>query len=56
MEGTLLNKAAEWFTRAVRLESEGKIPMMQKCIDNMVKYEAEGIAAGESWVKGGFFK
>ncbi len=56
MEGPILKKAADWFDRAVRLESEGKIPMMNKCIDNMIKFELEGIAAGESWVKGGFFK
>lgn len=50
MEGTYLKKAKEWFDRAVRLESEGKSPtMIDKCMNNAIALEAEGISNGESW-------
>lgn len=48
-QGTYLNKAMDWFNRAVKLEAEGKQTMMDKCIEKMIEAEKAGIAAGESW-------
>lgn len=48
-QGTNLKKAMEWFDRAVKLEHEGKLNMMEKCIEKMLECEKAGIAAGESW-------
>lgn len=48
-QGANLNKAMDWFNRAVKLESEGKITMMDKCIEKMIQCEKDGILAGESW-------
>lgn len=49
MQGALLTKAMDWFNRAVSMEDQGKIPMMDKCLDKALEFERQGIAAGESW-------
>ena len=49
MVGMNLKKADEWMNRAIKMEGEGKGSMMDKCLDKAVKYEADGLAAGESW-------
>ena len=49
MKGDKLAAAEKWFNMAVRKEQEGNFPMMEKCLNNAIKAEAEGIAAGESW-------
>lgn len=48
-QGEKLNKALEWFDRAVGLEEKGNHNMVIKCLDTMVKIEKEGLEAGESW-------
>ena len=49
MKGAKLEAAEKWFNMAVRKEAEGNIDYMNKCLNNAIKAEAEGIAAGESW-------
>jgi len=49
MVGELLKQAEKWMERGIRLEEQGKTPMMLKCIDKAVDFEARGLAAGESW-------
>lgn len=49
MPGEKLNKALEWFERAVKKEEEKNDMMMNKCLEQAIKLEKEGIAAGESW-------
>lgn len=49
MKGEKLNRALEWFERAVQKEKDGNASMMEKCLDQAIKLEKEGIAAGESW-------
>lgn len=48
-QGQKLNKALEWFNKAVQKEQEGNAEMMKKCLDFAIRLEAEGLAAGESW-------
>ena len=50
MIGELLKKANQWMDRAIRLDEDGnKTSMMLKCLDKAVEFEAQGLAAGESW-------
>lgn len=48
-QGTNLTKALEWFDRAVKKEAEGNTDMMNKCLTQALKFEKEGLAAGESY-------
>jgi hypothetical protein len=48
-KGEKLNKALEWFERAVKKEEEKNPTMADKCMEQAIKFEKEGIAAGESW-------
>lgn len=47
--GTNLQKALEWFDRAVDQEAKGATTMMEKCIAKMIECEQKGLEAGESW-------
>ena len=49
MKGEKLTKALEWFDRAVQKEADKNFTLMEKCLDQAIKLEKEGIAAGESW-------
>lgn len=49
MQGEKLTKALDWFNKAVRMENEGKITMMEKAMERAILMEKEGLAAGESW-------
>lgn len=49
MQGPILTKALDWFNKAVKFEQEGKENMMNKCLEHSLKFEKEGLAAGESW-------
>ena len=47
--GPILTKAMEWFDRAVRMESEKKQQMSDKCMAKAIDLEKEGLANGETW-------
>lgn len=49
MQGEKLNKALDWFNKAVKMEEEGKLTMMEKALERALLMEKEGLAAGESW-------
>lgn len=49
MIGENLKKAAHFMDMAIRKEAEGAETMMNKCIDQALKLEKAGLAAGESW-------
>ena len=49
MKGEKLKKADEWMERAIDQEAKGKTQMMNRCLEKAVKFEEEGLTAGESW-------